>query len=85
MNTWAMGQATSPSQKPARYILALKDDDGETQVLVVPVTHSPPDNLTAALELPRPSEQHLGFDAEQLGRPYAARFQGGFVLRKQVS
>jgi hypothetical protein len=43
----------------------LQDHDGETQVLVVPVTHSPPEDLTVALELPPAVKQHLGLDAER--------------------
>ena len=59
------GREEGTKDRPCAIILALRDDDGETQVLVVPVTHSPPDNLTAALELPPAVKQHLGLDAER--------------------
>ena len=35
------------------------------QVVVVPVTHSPPDHPDMALELPRAVKQHLGLDTER--------------------
>jgi hypothetical protein len=46
-------------------MLAARDDDDCTHVLVVPVTHSPPGNLAEALELPAPIKQHLGLDADR--------------------
>ena len=59
------GREEGTKDRPCAIILALQDDDGETQVLVVPVTHSPPDNSTVALELPPAVKQHLGLDAER--------------------
>jgi hypothetical protein len=59
------GREEGTKDRPCAIILALRDDDGETQVLVVPVTHSPPDNLTTALELPPAVKQHLGLDADR--------------------
>lgn len=48
--------------RPCAIILSVRDHDGETRVLVVPVTHSPPDNIADALELPPAVKQHLGLD-----------------------
>ena len=59
------GREDGIKDRPCAIILALPDHDGETQVLVVPVTHSPPEDLTAALELPPAVKQHLGLDAER--------------------
>lgn len=39
--------------------------DGETKVLVVPVTHSPPIDAASALELPQAVKKHLGLDTER--------------------
>jgi hypothetical protein len=39
--------------------------DGGTMVRVVPVTHRPPDDAAAALELPRAVKIHLGLDADR--------------------
>ena len=40
-------------------------EDDEEHVVAVPVTHSPPENLAAALELPASVKQHLGLDAQR--------------------
>jgi hypothetical protein len=39
-----------------------KIDDGTVMVRVVPVTHSQPDNPSAAVELPVTVKRHLGLD-----------------------
>ena len=59
------GREEGTKDRPCAIVLALQDDDGETQVLVVPVTHSPADNPAAVLELPTVIKQHLGLDAER--------------------
>jgi hypothetical protein len=60
------GREEGTKDRPCAIILALQDDDGETQVLIVPVKHSPPDtSAAAALELPPAVKQHLGLDAER--------------------
>ena len=43
----------------------MRDHEGETQVLVVPVTHSPPEDPSTALELPLTVKRHLGLDSER--------------------
>jgi hypothetical protein len=59
------GREEGTKDRPCAIVLALQDHDDVTQVLVVPVTHSPPDKLDAALELPPAVKQHLGLDAER--------------------
>jgi hypothetical protein len=59
------GREEGAKDRPCAIILAARDHDGETQVLVVPVTHRPPENIAAALELPPAVKQHLGLDAER--------------------
>jgi hypothetical protein len=59
------GREEGTKDRPCAIVLALPDHDGETQVLVVPVTHSPPEDLTVALELPPAVKQHLRLDAER--------------------
>ncbi len=59
------GREEGTKDRPCAIILAARDHDGETQVLVVPVTHSPPDNVDTALELPPAVKRHLGLDAER--------------------
>jgi hypothetical protein len=59
------GRDEGTKDRPCAIILATHLHDGETQVLVVPVTHSPPDCLDTALELPPAVKHHLGLDAER--------------------
>ena len=59
------GREEGTKDRPCAIVLAAHDHEGETQVLVVPVTHSPPGNSAAALELPTVVKQHLGLDAER--------------------
>jgi hypothetical protein len=58
------GREEGVKDRPCAIILAARHHDGETQVLV-PVTHSPPDDHAAALELPPAVKHHLGLDAER--------------------
>lgn len=59
------GREDGSKDRPCAIILALHDKvDGE-QVLVVPVTHSPPKRMTEALELPSTVKQYLGLDSER--------------------
>jgi hypothetical protein len=46
-------------------VLAASDHHDHTQVLVVPVTHSPPASLAEALEVPAAVKRHLGLDTER--------------------
>ncbi len=59
------GREEGVKDRPCAIILAMRSHDSDTQVLVVPVTHSPPDNLADALELPSAVKRHLGLDAER--------------------
>ena len=59
------GREEGTKDRPCAIVLALRDHEGETQVLVVPVTHSLPDDSAAALELPTVIKHHLGLDAER--------------------
>jgi hypothetical protein len=59
------GREEGAKDRPCAIILAAGQHEGETQVLVVPVTHSPPENVDAALELPPAVKRHLGLDAER--------------------
>lgn len=45
--------------------MAVTDEDGEWQVLVLPVTHSPPPDPGDAIEIPRDTKKRLGLDFER--------------------
>jgi hypothetical protein len=59
------GREEGTKDRPCAIVLASRRCGDETQVLVVPVTHSPPENLADALELPPPVKQHLGLDSQR--------------------
>lgn len=59
------GREEGTKDRPCAIVLAVEDRDGATQVLVVFVTHRPPENPEAALQLPVAIHRHLGLDAER--------------------
>jgi len=59
------GQSEGRKTRPA-IVLAVTKQAGEiTSVVVLPVTHSPPDDLTHAVEIPPAVKNHLGLDSER--------------------
>jgi len=59
------GQEEGVKDRPCAIVLAARPHDDHTQVIVVPVTHSPPDDFAEALELPGAVKRHLGLDSER--------------------
>ncbi len=59
------GREDGSKDRPCAIILAFHTDEDGKQVLVVPVTHSPPENPMATLELPPAVKRHLGLDTER--------------------
>ena len=59
------GREEGVKARPCAIILAALDQEGKTQVVVVPVTHSLPNDVDGALELPQAVKRHLGLDAER--------------------
>jgi hypothetical protein len=59
------GREEGTKDRPCAIILAAHDQEGETQVVVVLITHSPPELGIPALELPPAIKQHLGLDTER--------------------
>jgi len=59
------GHEEGTKDRPCAIVLAVRDRDTATQVLVVPVTHSLPESPDAALELPVAIKRHLGLDSER--------------------
>ena len=57
------GQEEGRKDRPCVIALAVeRQPDGETLVTVLPVTHRPPDDEAAAVEIPRAVKRHLGLD-----------------------
>jgi hypothetical protein len=60
------GQEEGRKDRPCVIALAVeRQQDGETLVTVLPVTHSPPVDAAAAVEIPRAVKQHLRLDDER--------------------
>jgi hypothetical protein len=57
------GQEEGRKDRPCVIALAVeRQQDGETLVTVLPVTHRQPDDAAAAVEIPRAVKKHLGLD-----------------------
>jgi hypothetical protein len=59
------GQDEGSKDRPCAIILALTGNNDDKQVLVVPITHSPPETPEHVMELPLAVKQHLGLDGER--------------------
>ncbi|MDP4025489.1 hypothetical protein Q8W71_22915 [Methylobacterium sp. NEAU 140] len=59
------GREEGVKDRPCAIVLSLGTEAGQRRVLVVPVTHAPPADPEAALELPPAIKRHLGLDAER--------------------
>lgn len=59
------GLEEGSKDRPCTILLAVKADDGEQIVTVLPITHSPPQNLEHAIEIPAATKRRLGLDDER--------------------
>jgi hypothetical protein len=59
------GQEEGTKDRPCAVVLAHKNEEGETRVYVLPVTHSPPAEDTEAVAIPAPVKRRLGLDDER--------------------
>jgi hypothetical protein len=60
------GREDGVKDRPCAIVAAIKQDaDGDTRVLVLPVTHSPPARGTPAVEIPATIKKRLKLDAER--------------------
>ena len=60
------GQEEGVKDRPCAIVLStFADEDGGASVIVVPVTHTPPADIAAAIEMPVGIKQHLGLDADR--------------------
>lgn len=60
------GQEEGRKDRPCVIALAVeRQADGETLVTVLPVTHRPPADATAGVEIPAAVKRHLGLDGER--------------------
>lgn len=60
------GREEGVKDRPCAIVAAIQaDGDGRERVVVLPVTHSKPDSLELAIEIPASVKRHLGLDGEQ--------------------
>ena len=58
------GREAGSKDRPCAIVLSVLDDDGEQDVIVLPITHSPPTHLDDAIRIPPATKQRLGLDSE---------------------
>jgi hypothetical protein len=51
--------------RPCAVLLAVIDEAGDRKVIVLPITHTPPRDLTLAIEIPAETKRRLGLDDER--------------------
>jgi len=54
------GQVEGTKDRPCAIIISTKNEHGNTQVSVVPITHTEPRNLNEAIEIPENTKNRLG-------------------------
>ncbi len=59
------GRDEGSKDRPCAIVMAVRDEDGERQVWVLPITHSPPANPADAIEIPTATKNRLGLDSER--------------------
>jgi hypothetical protein len=56
------GRDTAEKERPVCIVLTVRREAGNTKVLIVPITHTPPRPGEPAVELPATVKSHLGLD-----------------------
>jgi hypothetical protein len=59
------GQEEGLKDRPCAILLNVADDDDRQSVLVLPVTHTPPNDPALAVEIPAATKKRLGLDDER--------------------
>lgn len=57
------GETEGRKDRPCAIVVVTKDEDEDTLVYVVPITHTRPSDDSHAVELPRAAKRRLGLDA----------------------
>jgi hypothetical protein len=64
-NEYSAGKLEGLKNRPCAIILVVEKSEAEQIVTVAPMTHTPPQNPAAAIEIPAKVKQHLGLDGER--------------------
>lgn len=59
------GREEGMKDRPCAIVLVVTDEDGEREVLVLPITHTSPANPDDAVEIPPATKKRLGLDADR--------------------
>ena len=59
------GREEATKDRPCAIVMTVIDEDGDKEVLVLPVTHSPPNDPADAIEIPAATKSRLGLDGER--------------------
>jgi hypothetical protein len=59
---YEQGRDEGVKDRPCVIIVAIEDDNGTPMVTVAPITHSVPEALEAAVEIPMATKRRLGLD-----------------------
>jgi hypothetical protein len=59
------GREDGSKDRPCAIVLSIVDADEEREVLVLPITHIPPEHADDAIEIPPPTKKRLGLDFER--------------------
>jgi mRNA-degrading endonuclease toxin of MazEF toxin-antitoxin module len=57
------GREEGRKDRPCAIVLTAPEADGQTVVIVVPITHTPPERADEAVEIPLATQRRLGLDA----------------------
>jgi hypothetical protein len=60
-----VGREEGAKDRPCALVAALQDDEGETRVYVLPISHDRPTEQSEGVELPARVKAHLGLDDER--------------------
>lgn len=59
------GREEGVKDRPCAVLLVITDNEGEQKVVVLPVTHTPPNDPTLAVQIPAATKRRLGLDDER--------------------
>jgi hypothetical protein len=59
------GREEGMKDRPCAIVMTVVDEDGDKEVLVLPITHSPPAGSADAIEIPTTTKSRLGLDGER--------------------
>lgn len=59
-----LGRVEGQKDRPCVVVICVEDIDGEQVVTVAPITHSPPTDLSRAIQLTSATRRRLGLDEE---------------------